>query len=46
MEIYARDIINACALMHDTVVEIKQMGKAFALNCDEDFYESNTKYLC
>ena len=37
MEIYARDIINACALMHDTVVEIKQMGKAFALNCDEDF---------
>ena len=27
MEIYARDIINACALMHDTVVEIKQMGK-------------------
>lgn len=39
MEIYARDIINACALMHDTVVEIKQMGKAFALNCDEDFMD-------
>lgn len=37
MEIYARDIINASALMHDTVVEIKQMGKAYALNCNEDF---------
>ena len=45
MEIYARDIINACALMHDTVVEIKQMGKAFALNCDEDFM-NQVRTLC
>ena len=45
MEIYARDIINACALMHDTVVEIKQMGKAFALNCDEDFM-NQIRTLC
>ena len=37
MELYARDIINGCALMHDTVVEIKEMGKAYALECDEDF---------
>ncbi len=37
MEIYARDIINASALMHDTVVEIEEMGKAYALNCSEDF---------
>lgn len=37
MEIYARDIINASALMHDTVVEIEEMGKAYALSCSEDF---------
>ena len=36
MELYARDIIQGCALMHDTVVEIKEMGKAYALECDED----------
>lgn len=36
MEIYARDIIQASALMHDTVVEIKEMGKAYALDCSED----------
>ncbi|MFR7592163.1 MAG: amidohydrolase [Longibaculum sp.] len=36
MEIYARDIIKASALMHDTVVEVHEMGKAYALNCDED----------
>lgn len=37
MEIYARDIIKGAALMHDTVVEVNEMGKAYALNCDEDF---------
>lgn len=37
MEIYARDIIQGAALMHDTVVEIEEMGKAHALSCDEDF---------
>lgn len=36
MEIYARDIIHGAALMHDTVVEIVEMGKAYALCCDED----------
>lgn len=36
MEVYARDIIEASARMHDTVVEIKEMGKAYALNCSED----------
>ncbi len=36
MEIYARDIIQASALMHDTVVEIKEAGKAYALDCSED----------
>lgn len=39
MEIYARDIIKASALMHDTVVEIKEMGKAYALRCDEDLMD-------
>jgi len=37
MEIYARDIINGSAYMHDTVVEIEEMGKAYALQCDEEF---------
>ena len=37
MEIYARDIIEGASLMHDTVVEVKEMGKAYALNCDVDF---------
>lgn len=36
MEIYARDIIQASALMHDTIVEIEEMGKAYALNCDQE----------
>jgi aminobenzoyl-glutamate utilization protein A len=45
MEIYARDIINASALMHDTVVEIKEMGKAHALTCDNDFMDE-IKSLC
>ncbi len=40
MEIYARDIIRGSALMHDTVVEIEEMGKAYALNCDEDFMQT------
>lgn len=35
MEIYARDIIHGSALMHDTIVEIKEMGKAYALECDK-----------
>lgn len=37
MEIYARDIIQASALMHDTVVEIEEMGKAYALECNSSF---------
>lgn len=45
MELYARDIINGCALMHDTVVEIKEMGKAYALECDEDFM-NELRQLC
>ena len=35
MEIYARDIIHGSALMHDTIVEIKEMGKAYSLECDK-----------
>jgi len=45
MEMYARDIIQASALMHDTVVEIKEMGKAYALECDEDFM-NDIRQLC
>lgn len=45
MELYARDIINGCALMHDTVVEIKEMGKAYAMECDEDFM-NEIRELC
>lgn len=45
MEIYARDIINASALMHDTVVEIEEVGKAYALNCDQDFM-NYIRHLC
>lgn len=45
MEMYARDIINASALMHDTVVEIKEMGKAYALECDEDFM-NEIRHIC
>ena len=37
MEIHARDIINASALMQDTAVEVKEMGQAYALECDDDF---------
>lgn len=37
MEVYARDIMQACALMHDTVVEVIEMGKAYALRCDDVF---------
>lgn len=35
MEVYARDVINGAALMHDTIVEIKEMGKAYSLDCDK-----------
>ncbi len=45
MEIYARDIIQASALMHDTVVEIKEVGKAYSLNCDQDFM-NHIRHLC
>ena len=45
MEIYARDIIKASALMHDTVVEIKEMGKAYSISCDEDFM-NEIRVLC
>lgn len=37
MEVYARDIIEGAGLMHDTVVEVKEMGKAYSLECDDDF---------
>ena len=40
MEIYARDIIEGSARMHDTVVEIKEMGTAYASsNCRSRFYD-------
>lgn len=45
MEIYARDIINGAALMHDTVVEIEEMGKAYALSCDEDLM-NDIRQIC
>lgn len=45
MEMYARDIIQASALMHDTVVEVEEMGKAYALECDEDFM-NEIRQLC
>lgn len=45
MEIYARDIITGAALMHDTVVEIKEMGKAYSLECDDDFM-NDIRHLC
>lgn len=37
MEVYARDIIEGAAIMHDTVVEVKEMGKAYSLECDNEF---------
>lgn len=45
MDFYARDIINGAALMHDTIVEIKEMGKAYALNCDKSFMD-HIRDLC
>ncbi|MEG0365247.1 MAG: amidohydrolase [Coprobacillus sp.] len=45
MEMYARDIIQASAQMHDTIVEIKEMGKAYSLSCDEDFMKQ-IRNLC
>lgn len=45
MEIYARDIIQGAALMHDTVVEIEEMGKAYALSCDDDFMNM-IRHIC
>ncbi len=45
MEISARDIIQASALMHDTVVEVTEVGKAYSLNCDEDFM-NEIRELC
>ena len=45
MEISARDIIQASALMHDTVVEVIEVGKAYSLNCDEDFM-NDIRQLC
>lgn len=40
MEVYARDIIQGAALMHDTAVEIKDMGKAYSLECDSSFMDT------
>lgn len=37
MEVYARDVIQGAALMHDTYVEIKEVGKAFTIDCDQPF---------
>lgn len=45
MEVYARDVIRGAALMHDTVVEIKQMGKAYSLDCDKEMMEI-IKHIC
>lgn len=45
MEVYARDVIQGAALMHDTVVEIKQMGKAYSLSCDKEMMEI-IEYVC
>lgn len=39
MEVYARDVIRGAALMHDTIVEIKQMGKAYSLDCDKEMMD-------
>lgn len=39
MEIYARDVIQGAALMHDTVVEIKEVGKSYSINCDQSFID-------
>lgn len=39
MEVYARDVIKGAALMHDTIVEINQMGKAYSLDCDKEMME-------
>lgn len=33
MEVYATDVIRGAALMHDTIVEINKMGKAYSLEC-------------
>lgn len=35
MEVYASDVIRGAALMHDTIVEINKMGKAYSLECDK-----------
>ncbi|WP_240474482.1 amidohydrolase [Thomasclavelia saccharogumia] len=35
MEVYATDVIRGAALMHDTIVEINKMGKAYSLECDK-----------
>lgn len=39
MENTARNIINASALMYNTSVDIIEMGKAYALECDIDFID-------
>lgn len=39
MEVYARDVIQGAALMHDTYVEVDEMGKAYALSCDESLMD-------
>ena len=39
MEVYARDVIRGAALMHDTIVEIKQMGKADSVDCDQEMMD-------
>lgn len=45
MEVYARDIINGSALMHDTIVEIEEMGKAYSLDCDQEMMDM-IRYVC
>ncbi|WP_249030319.1 amidohydrolase [Tannockella kyphosi] len=39
MEVYARDVIQGAAIMHDTHVEVEEMGKAYALSSDESFIQ-------
>lgn len=45
MEIYARDIIQGSALIHDTVVEVTEMGKAYALNCNQELMD-HIRLIC
>ena len=45
MEVYARDVIRGAALMHDTIVEINEMGKAYSLDCDKKMMDL-IRHIC